>query len=378
MTTTITTTGGAVVEGVRIVDMPDLGAFTSGSSVVGELAGSGRFGATALGNYFLPLSGGKTVTGHVDFNVTPPGTDAGVADFDFLHQTPTLTATASNLHFVQRTILEPGPNDATNYWGIVSRARTSSTSMTANLVGAYFQTWRLAGSVAPMWAAITESSDITGLDSVNNAPTSSMEIDLSTSGLDNATNPSKWGGFGNRHMIHFVAVRNQGTAENEISTGLWFGTTNTRLDSVIGFSLNCRAYQVLDTRGVIAPLGITERVAAVRMQATQIIDFNGGPNLNSPASRSMFYIQTTAPGLRYFADNTELFRIQDDGVVLSSGTYQAPVVTVTADAGLHLTAQTNSAAAAAGTLTNAPSAGNPSFWLKVSINGTTLKIPAWT
>ena len=37
--------------GVRIADMPDLGAFNDSSSVVGERAGSGRFGATALRNY---------------------------------------------------------------------------------------------------------------------------------------------------------------------------------------------------------------------------------------------------------------------------------------------------------------------------------------
>ena len=37
--------------GVRIVDMPDLGAVTDTSSMVGERAGSGRFAATALRAY---------------------------------------------------------------------------------------------------------------------------------------------------------------------------------------------------------------------------------------------------------------------------------------------------------------------------------------
>ena len=44
-----TTTG--TFPGVRIVDMPDLGAVTDTSSLVGEHAGSGRFGATAFRNY---------------------------------------------------------------------------------------------------------------------------------------------------------------------------------------------------------------------------------------------------------------------------------------------------------------------------------------
>ena len=37
--------------GVRIVDMPDLGALNDTSSVVGERAGSGRFSAVAIANY---------------------------------------------------------------------------------------------------------------------------------------------------------------------------------------------------------------------------------------------------------------------------------------------------------------------------------------
>jgi hypothetical protein len=50
--------------GVRIVDMPDLGAVTDTSSVVGEHAGSGRFSATALrtyvGMFTAPGSGAVT------------------------------------------------------------------------------------------------------------------------------------------------------------------------------------------------------------------------------------------------------------------------------------------------------------------------------
>jgi hypothetical protein len=45
MSTTVTTLG------VRVASLPDLGAVTDGSSVVGERAGSGRFAATALKSY---------------------------------------------------------------------------------------------------------------------------------------------------------------------------------------------------------------------------------------------------------------------------------------------------------------------------------------
>jgi hypothetical protein len=46
-------------------------------------------------------------------------------------------------------------------------------------------------------------------------------------------------------------------------------------------------------------------------------------------------------------------------------------------ASLKLAGLTNGAAAAAGTLTNAPSAGNPNFWVPISINGTVRFFPAW-
>ena len=38
---------------------------------------------------------------------------------------------------------------------------------------------------------------------------------------------------------------------------------------------------------------------------------------------------------------------------------------------------TNGAAAAVGTLTNAPAAGNPTKWIAIDDNGTTRQIPAW-
>lgn len=50
---------------------------------------------------------------------------------------------------------------------------------------------------------------------------------------------------------------------------------------------------------------------------------------------------------------------------------------ITVDRGTTLTNQTSAAAAALGTLTNAPAAGNPGFWAKISINGTNYSFPCW-
>lgn len=70
------------------------------------------------------------------------------------------------------------------------------------------------------------------------------------------------------------------------------------------------------------------------------------------------------------------------------GTAAAPVVRMRLAAGGLLTlsnttllatsvALTNGAAAAVGTLGNAPTAGNPTKWIPISDNGTTRYIPAW-
>ena len=53
-------------------------------------------------------------------------------------------------------------------------------------------------------------------------------------------------------------------------------------------------------------------------------------------------------------------------------------VTVDGDGSLHLTSQTSDAGAAGGTLTNAPTAGNPAFWWRIQVNGTNVAVPAWT
>lgn len=53
-------------------------------------------------------------------------------------------------------------------------------------------------------------------------------------------------------------------------------------------------------------------------------------------------------------------------------------VTVDGNGSFALTSQVSGAGASGGTLTNAPSAGNPAFWLPISINGSTRYVPAWS
>jgi hypothetical protein len=59
--------------------------------------------------------------------------------------------------------------------------------------------------------------------------------------------------------------------------------------------------------------------------------------------------------------------VADSGFKSASGTYLMQTTS----------AWTDGAGVATGTLTNAPSAGNPTKWIAVDDNGTTRKIPAW-
>lgn len=61
--------------------------------------------------------------------------------------------------------------------------------------------------------------------------------------------------------------------------------------------------------------------------------------------------------------------LDSDGV----GTYDTTLILGTVDF-----RGVDAAGASGGTLTNAPSAGNPARWIPVKFNGTTYKIPAWT
>lgn len=71
---------------------------------------------------------------------------------------------------------------------------------------------------------------------------------------------------------------------------------------------------------------------------------------------------------------TERFRVETGGLcrVLSGSS-----LIVETDNGYRASGQTSGAGASAGTLANAPSAGDPAFWLRVVINGTNHFIPAW-
>jgi len=103
-------------------------------------------------------------------------------------------------------------------------------------------------------------------------------------------------------------------------------------------------------------------------------------------------VPPSAPGLsNEFLAADGAFRLATPGGFAGGdlgGAYPNPIVvkaanptltgvTITSDGSLHFLLQTTDAGGQAATLTNAPTAGNPTFWLRVTIDGVPLAIPAW-
>lgn len=106
-----------------------------------------------------------------------------------------------------------------------------------------------------------------------------------------------------------------------------------------------------------------------------VVAGRAGMNLNGTGNISMFsggafgWTAGTDPGAAF---DTTLARLSA-GVIQSNGQFYASAAT---PFGTKTTA-TNGAAAALGTLTNAPTAGNPTKWVPFDDNGTTRYIPMW-
>ena len=66
-----------------------------------------------------------------------------------------------------------------------------------------------------------------------------------------------------------------------------------------------------------------------------------------------------------------------DNVLITGGTVTARLIGNQATLARSSVALTDGAAAAAGTLLNAPVAGNPTKWVPIDDNGTTRYVPAW-
>jgi hypothetical protein len=98
--------------------------------------------------------------------------------------------------------------------------------------------------------------------------------------------------------------------------------------------------------------------------SSRVIDNTAYAPLTWQASVIDFYISSSGKALGIAADRSVTFAA---GITHGSATLLTTSVSLT-----------NGAGAAAGTLLNAPSAGNPSKWIPINDNGTIRYVPSWT
>lgn len=104
---------------------------------------------------------------------------------------------------------------------------------------------------------------------------------------------------------------------------------------------------------------------------------NGQTVLVNSAGLAAALSDETGTGLAVFNNSPTLITPAIGVATGTSLTLSAGITT--GNTTLHTTtsALTNGAGASAGTITNAPSVGNPTKWIPINDNGTTRYIPAW-
>ena len=178
------------------------------------------------------------------------------------------------------------------------------------------------------WAIQTVTRDTTGLaSSANGRGMVGVEAAIRATNVDDAPNALTWGGVGNRICLHLSLTLPVGTAagtEAGFTSAIRVSGdpagTKCYTASVYAVDTNVDTYQVFDARGASAPFNYgTNPVAALRMAANQVIDFNGGSALNSVAGAYLQY-RTATQRLYYVVAGVDQWSIDASGNVRARGT----------------------------------------------------------
>jgi hypothetical protein len=152
------------------------------------------------------------------------------------------------------------------------------------------------------------------------------EIAIRATNVDDATNLGSWGNVGNRKAVHISLTRTVGApdVESGFSHAIWISGDNTAtksyISSVYGVDTFVDTYQVFDARGAGAPFNYgSNPVAALRMAAGQVVDFNGGPALNSAPGAYLQY-RTATSRLYYVVAGVDMWSVDTSGNVRAKGT----------------------------------------------------------
>lgn len=250
---------------------------------------------------------------------TASGTDA--IDFQFARDTTGVTVTGFPLMTALRMGQVVGANDGANNWAFLSTITTNGTSG-GNSVGGYLQGVRASTGTDKFWGAVIECRDQNHNPTVG-IPGSqvSVEVDLFANNVDTAVNLATWGGVGNRKGINIVVQQDDKTDTNPatFTNALWISGDNNKaiIESAIGFATTTVVYSALDCRGLSS--GNSNPVNAVTMQAGHVIDFNGGPALDS-APGNYFAYDSGSSRLKYYIGGVAKFSIDASGNMRCAGT----------------------------------------------------------
>ena len=215
-----------------------------------------------------------------------------------------------------------GANNGESEVGILITMTSHSTSSVLNI--AHYPLWieavRAAGAKGHLTGQVIDVSDSTNLGTAAAGVPNHLgfELNSSAAGLDDAAEAASFGGIGLRRLMALNAGKAPGSTQpvTTYAYGILIGVSDpsVSISSAIGFTAtngtsSPHIISALDTRGAVSP--DANPVAAVRMSSDQVIDFKGGPALNSVPGNYMQYTTTGTPRLRYMVGATERFTLAD-------------------------------------------------------------------
>lgn len=222
-----------------------------------------------------------------------------------------------------------------------------------------------------------------GNDFLRIDPTAGTEVALLQA--INSTGNGNWGttyfeATNTTSLARFEASFNDGVKFSQIEANAFSGSSS------LAYSADTHTFNI--GAGVSEAFKVTDGVTNfIYIDPTVDGEFTILRALNQTDNNheSRIELQTTNVAVEFnvaarFNDGVTEARIDAFAdVTTATLAYSADIHTFTGDSFLHRsgTAMTDGAAAAVGTLTNAPAAGNPTKWVAIDDNGTTRYIPAW-
>jgi len=272
----------------------------------------------------------------------PTATD--FVDFQFDRTTTytggTLAGNKNRVVSISTTI---GAGDGANNWNLVNTATNNSTA--GGFATAQFnQVIRSPASNGWITGGLFDAIDQSSLGSLASGAKNHacLELDMETNGLDDGLNTQTFGGKGIRKALHVVGIRwdQANNTQTEIATVLWCTTSSptgsvspdplVNFQQILGFAPGTQVRNVVDTRGAVVPAGSTNPVNALVMPASHIVDFNGGPALNSLPGAYLQYTTTGTARLRYMVGATERLSFPDAKPAITGSRGTATVAVLTA------------------------------------------------